>query len=410
MANLSKKVLAEVGRDCYRAFGLRPVLMDLEGRIADGTDPLSECAKVRRSRNYALHESVNWGAPHVFPIGRFVRSWVVALEDRRIVYGGLIGGHVLIESEGGGPEEHAQSLVAVGLPGKAAVAYVRRLPVWPQARVAEAGGFLEKAFYQFSGWTPVLMRENRLRIQQQQQITLAAEDQKKRGETAAYPFEKERVLLSLIKAGDRNEARRVLNDMLAAMYMTSSELPVLRARAIEMMGYLTRAAVEDSVLVEHVIERNHQWARRLIEASDFEDLSRVLTQALDDFIETIYLHGFNRSNSRVSRALDFIAENYMKPISLRDVAGAIGLSSFRTAHLVKRHMGKSVVQLIHQVRVQRARYLLEKTAKSCTDIAYEVGYGDQSYFTRHFRRIAGITPARYRRAGVRSSDLAAAGG
>ena len=136
---------------------------------------------------------------------------------------------------------------------------------------------------------------------------------------------------------------------------------------------------------------------RLIQARDFETLSRVLTDALNDFIEGIYLHGFNRSNTRVSKALDFVARNHHKPLSLRDVAAHVGLSSYRLAHLVKAHTGKTILQIILHSRVQHARNLLENSARTCTEIAYETGFNDQSYFIKHFKRLTGITPARYRR-------------
>jgi AraC-like DNA-binding protein len=190
---------------------------------------------------------------------------------------------------------------------------------------------------------------------------------------------------------------RVLNEMLAAMYLTSPQLPVLRARAIELMGYLTRTAVEDSSALEPLIESNHAWMAKLIQAADFESLSRVLMQALDDFIEGIYRQGYGRVHPRVNQALDYIQHHYTAAISLRDVARATGLSAFRLAHLVREHTGKSVLQWILALRVKQAQNLLENSAKSGAEIAYESGFGDQSTFIKQFRRRVGLTPARWRR-------------
>jgi AraC-like DNA-binding protein len=269
---------------------------------------------------------------------------------------------------------------------------------WPGSMVFEAAQFLNDLFYSISGWRPVQMRENRVRAIQQKQINESIEDQKRRGETALYAFEKERILLANIRAGDRNEARRILNEMLAAIYLSSPKLVVLRARAVELMSCLTRAAIEDNPLMEPLIERNHTWTERMVKAADFENLSQVLMEALDDFIDGIYLHGVNRSNSKVHRALDFINANFASDISLRGVAVEVGLSPCRLAHLVKEFTGRTVLQIIQQVRVRHAQHLLERSSMSCTEIAYEVGYGDQSYFTRQFRRLTGTTPARYRKA------------
>jgi AraC family transcriptional regulator of arabinose operon len=78
------------------------------------------------------------------------------------------------------------------------------------------------------------------------------------------------------------------------------------------------------------------------------------------------------------------------------VARTVGLSPFRLSHVVKDFTGRSVLQIIHQVRIRHAQHLLERSAKSCAEIAYEVGFSDQSYFIRHFRRQTGTTPRRYR--------------
>jgi two-component system response regulator YesN len=395
MATLSKRILTEVSRDTYKVTGARPFFMDLTGHTEAEGDGLGASAKVRRLRTYALHESVNTGEPYVFEIVPGITSWLVALEDRRIIHGAMIGGEVFEEPP---PETQdcLRSLAALGLSPAVARDYAASRPSFGPARIREAAEYLSRTFYQISGWKPLQMEDNRLRVMQQQQIAKAIEDQKRRG-TATYPFEKERILLSHIRAGDQAGARRVLNEMLGAMYMTAPKLVVLRARAIELMGYLTRTAVEDSPVMESLIERNHQWMQRLIGARDFEELARVLTDALNDFIEGIYLHGFNHSNIHVSKALDFITRNYTKPLTLADIAKEVGLSSYRLAHVVKAHTGKTILQIITHARIQNAQHLLEHTAKPCTEIAYEVGFNDQSYFIKHFKRLTGITPARYRR-------------
>ncbi len=399
MAAPSKRLLMSVIRDTYKATGIRPFFMDVNGHCPDQEDPLGTAPpRIRRLRLYALHESVTMGQPYFFETGPGLSCWLVALEDRRIIHGALIGGAVISIESSVTTEDYLTHLTtSLGLSLPAARHYLATRPAMSPATITEAAAYLEKTFYQISGWKPVQLEENRLRSQQQQQISEAIEDQRRRGGAFTYPYEKERVLLSHIRSGDQTGARRVLNEMLGAMYLTSPKLVVLRARAIEMMGYLTRTAVEDSPVMESLIQRNHQWMERLIRAKDFESLSRVLTEALNDFIEGVYLHGFNRSNAHVSKALDFISSHYAQAISLTDVAREAGLSPFRLAHLVKSHTGKSILQIIIITRIQHARQLLEDTDKTSIEIAYETGFNDQSYFIKHFKRLTGITPARYRR-------------
>ncbi|MBN1556954.1 MAG: helix-turn-helix transcriptional regulator [Lentisphaerae bacterium] len=398
MPKLSQRLMTEVGRTYYRSYGIRPRFIDLAGRVRLGDDPWAGVGAVRRKRSVALQESVNAGAASVFSPVPGLRAWVVALEDRRMVHGAVMGGEVAAEDRAGTVEERAAELGERGLTRAEARRLARRLPVWSEARIREAGRGLMETFYRISGWQPELMDENRLRLQQQQQINRAVEDLRNNGQNALYTFEKERALLAHTRAGDRNEARRILNEMLAAIYMSSPQLVVLRARTIELMTCLTRAAIEDNPLMEPLIERNHTYTERVIAARSFEDLSTALMEALDDFIDGIYLHGVNRSNQKVRRALDFISAHFRQRISLRTVAEAVGLSPCRLAHLVKDLTGRTVSQIIQEVRVRHGQQLLDRTDRSCARIAYEVGFGDQSYFIKHFKRLTGTTPGRYRRA------------
>ncbi len=393
---LSQRTLQLLQSTIRKQSGTRPYLVGPNGNSLREPEYLPDAEELRRNRLYAIHESMKLGEAVCFELSPGLHAWLVAMEHKHIVHGGLIGGETLCNPQPQTATQLQKHLESMGMDGVRAREYIARLPVLSNAAMKVAAAELRTTFYAVSGWQPLQMQDNRLRSEQQRQLALAIEEQKRRGDAAVYPFEKERILLSLIKTGDRNGARKALNEMLAVMYMTSPKLGLLRARTIELMGYLTRAALEDSPIMEPLIERNHAWMGRLIEAPDFENLSRTLIQALEDFIDGIYLQGFSNGNPHVGKVLDYIASHYAQPISLKTIAAALNLSTFRVAHLVRQATGNTVLQLIQQTRIRHARQLLERTDKSCTEIGHEVGYSNQSYFIRHFRRQTGCTPARYR--------------
>jgi AraC-like DNA-binding protein len=393
---MSRNLLTALAREAREAHGVRLAFLSMTGEMRGTPDPLAALDSVRRTRTFILHESVTRGEPDLYSPLPGLHGGLIPLESDRLIQGALLVGESLT-GEPGAAALAEQALVRAGMPARECARLVRRLPVLTETGLRELLRTLNESFYRRSGWIRPLLEENRLRTQQQRQIAEAIALQEKAGGRPVYPFEKERILLSFIKAGDRENAMRVLNEMLAAMYLTSPQLPVLRARAIELMGYLTRTAVEDSAALEPLIESNHAWMAKLIQAADFESLSRVLMQALDDFIEGIYRQGYGRVHPRVNQALDYIQHHFTAAISLRDVARATGLSAFRLAHLVREHTGKSVLQWILALRVKQAQNLLENSAKSGAEIAYESGFGDQSTFIKQFRRRVGLTPARWRR-------------
>lgn len=398
MSILSKRILDAVARDYRAAYDLPIQWVDSSGRMIDpqNKEPLETLNALNQTRAHSLSECVRWGEPQAFFIAPGIMSWIVPLMERAELRGGLCGGYVHLEDDPQSINASLNYLVAEGAERKDAKAFIASIPLVEQTAVRTASNMLYDLFYQYSGWQPLELKRNRDRMMQQRQI---AEEihQRKVDQNKAYPYDDERILLSLIRVGDRAGARKIFNKMLAAMFLYSPKQVVVRARAIEMLGYLVRAAVEDSPLMEPLLERHMKWIEQIVETQDFDDLCDVLREALDDFMNSIFLQGINPVSPAVGKALNYIAAKYTEPIALTEIAEASGLSTFRIAHLLKEATGKTALQTIHYLRIQEARRLLETSDMSCTDIAYETGFGDQSYFTKQFRKRMGITPAKYRK-------------
>jgi len=58
--------------------------------------------------------------------------------------------------------------------------------------------------------------------------------------------------------------------------------------------------------------------------------------------------------------------------------------------------GKSITEIIETRKLIEARNLLLNSGKSVSEIGYELGYNEKSYFTRVFRKRTGVTPTEYR--------------
>ena len=105
-----------------------------------------------------------------------------------------------------------------------------------------------------------------------------------------------------------------------------------------------------------------------------------------------------RYSGVIARALAFIDRHFHEPVEIAEVARAAGLSASRLHAVFRQELGASPGQTIAARRLTEAARRLEQGERSLADIAVAVGYGDQSAFTRAFRRQMGTTPAEYRRA------------
>jgi AraC family transcriptional regulator, transcriptional activator of pobA len=101
----------------------------------------------------------------------------------------------------------------------------------------------------------------------------------------------------------------------------------------------------------------------------------------------------------LAEVFGFIEERYGEPISLKDVAGAVGLTPGHLTTLVRRKTGRTVLEWIVERRMAEARRLLVETDLSVEEVGRRVGYADAGYFARTFRRAHGTTPLGWRRAG-----------
>jgi AraC-like DNA-binding protein len=111
----------------------------------------------------------------------------------------------------------------------------------------------------------------------------------------------------------------------------------------------------------------------------------------------------------LAAVLDVIESRYREPISLRDVADAVGLTPGHLTTVVGRRTGRTVAQWIAERRMREARRLLADTELAVVEIASHVGYREAGYFVRRFRAAHGVTPGAWRRAG-RSPDRSPAPG
>ncbi|MEB3294159.1 MAG: response regulator [Synechococcales bacterium] len=100
--------------------------------------------------------------------------------------------------------------------------------------------------------------------------------------------------------------------------------------------------------------------------------------------------------SRLSQVFLFIEENYHQPISLSDVAKAVGYSPAYLTHLAQELTGYSIKRWITERRMSQARMLLCETDQPVRQIAEGVGYPDVAYFTRQFRQLHGDPPQSWR--------------
>ncbi|HEX7315808.1 MAG TPA: helix-turn-helix transcriptional regulator [Pyrinomonadaceae bacterium] len=99
---------------------------------------------------------------------------------------------------------------------------------------------------------------------------------------------------------------------------------------------------------------------------------------------------------RVSKAIALAEESLHKGWSPAKLAAVVNLSPSRLHQLFKEETGLPPARYLRQLRMRRAKELLETTHLSVKQVMAGVGVTDESHFVRDFKKCCGLTPARYR--------------
>ena len=211
-----------------------------------------------------------------------------------------------------------------------------------------------------------------------------------------YLFE-EPALLAAIRRGDRGEARRIINHILVHIYSAGEERSdLLKGLLLELVVMISRAAVEAGAVQSEVLGLNYRFLTELAEINDDEDLAAWLRKMLEHVISTIERQENFTPPLLIGKALDFMRTNLHRDISRDETARHAGISPSHFSRLLKERTGRSFTELLRQCRVDLACDLLRTTDRSLAEIADVCGFCDQSYFTRVFQDVKGVTPKPFR--------------
>ncbi len=104
-----------------------------------------------------------------------------------------------------------------------------------------------------------------------------------------------------------------------------------------------------------------------------------------------------RSIDYLQLVFEYVEKNYKENLKIDDMAKLCNMSYSYFSHFFNRVMKKSFSEYLNFVRITEAEKLLITTPFTITEIAYEVGFSNTSYFINTFKALKNITPLQYRR-------------
>ena len=369
-------------------------------RIQNLLDDNLQCSHVHL---YGSYQAERFGGKYIFfcPIGMV--HWASPIMVEGMMQGAMLGGPVSITSTDDFlinevVEKHNIRGSVIG-ELKASIKEVKYIS---PGRVSSMAEMLSLVAGQVSKLNPVQVAEDQDNLQQQSQIAEYIHFLKSMGgddETMdnTYPIDKERELLALISSGDKEGSRKVLNEILGHVFFASGRnFDVVKSRILELVVLLSRAALEGGASLDEIFGLNYKYLNQIHTYTSVDQLASWLSRIMNRFTDCVFDLRDVKHVDVIYKALEFVKKNYMNKISLNDVAETANISPSYFSKVFKEEMKFNFNMYLNQFRVNMSKKLLMDDSVSLVNIAFLTGFEDQSYFSKVFKKITGMSPGKYR--------------
>lgn len=210
-----------------------------------------------------------------------------------------------------------------------------------------------------------------------------------------YDPKQEKQLLHYIRVGNKKSAEESFNQVLTELRYRSKNLAVFKARVMEVVVMMSRALMEKGSEVNEILGYNHTYLDELQNITTEEDLISWITMVFSRFTDAMIDFGNAKHMHAVHKAIHYMHTHYMNHPTLVEVAEHVHFTSQYFSKIFKETTGLSFNKYLNKIKIEKSLPLLEEDLHQ-SEIAYLVGFSDQSHYSRHFKSVMGMTPRAYK--------------
>lgn len=215
-----------------------------------------------------------------------------------------------------------------------------------------------------------------------------------------HRYHTENRLLKLIEKGEVESIIQAYDEM---QEESSSLTDLFRSPVyqspISILRALARKAAEQSGLSIITIDQITQKSvQRLSGTDDIEKQGQYCYEMLIELTTAVRNHLINTSgySSAIVKVVEYLSLNYTQNINMDILCQISDYSSSHLAKIFKHETGQTITQYIANLRCRQAAEMLRETNLPVQEISSYVGYTDNNYFVKVFKKVMGNTPSEYR--------------
>lgn len=157
--------------------------------------------------------------------------------------------------------------------------------------------------------------------------------------------------------------------------------------------------IHKSVLeTDECFELNEALLSRVAEADGIQSAMKLTREYAKSGIMAMTASGQTSAERQANLAMDYMQKNYGDcELGLSQICEYLNISTSRFSSIFKEATGKTFIEVLTNIRMEKAKYLLRQTSLKNYEIAEKVGFSDPHYFSVAFKKTTGMTPKEYAR-------------
>lgn len=219
-------------------------------------------------------------------------------------------------------------------------------------------------------------------------------------------YEYENYFLEKIRTGDVDGVTAALHNSTSEFVKTSDSgrqsLYANNHEGFSIMRTLARKAAEEGGCpVTQIDEITQEAIQKVNHTMDISDISKIQIDMVLALTKAVYeSKEFNKYSILIKNIVMYIDTNYARDINLATIASESHVSKEHLSRTFKKETGVTLTEYIASTRIKKAAELLKTTNQAISDISIFVGYTDNNYFVKVFKKYYNMTPSEYRTSGI----------
>jgi len=201
-------------------------------------------------------------------------------------------------------------------------------------------------------------------------------------------------LVKEIKTGNIENSILLVDQLFEEFKQSKESIDLIKNSCIELLSMLFSAFSTDFLLNCNINRENIYLG--ISDYDTIDGLKRFMVEMTEKLSSRVHLEYSAKNRNVINRIIEYMKNNYVKDIKLRDLSELVYMNPSYLSRLIKKECKQNFSDLLTKIRIDQAKELLKNFDLKIYEVSEMVGINDAKYFALIFKRITGMNPTEYR--------------